>query len=296
MKNSDISELLVFLAVARHRSFRQAAIDRGMTKSAVSHAIRRLETDLNLRLFNRTTRSVSLTEPGAQLFSALEPAFSDIRRALETLNQFRETPFGKVRLNVPSSIAAELLGKVIGPLLERNPGLQFEVVATDHLVDIVKEGFDAGFRLEELLSQDMIAVRLNSTLRFAVVASPTYAARHGLPSEPQELTGHQCIRYKLPSGVMYPWEFKKEGQSLKIEVEGPATFDNQDLMLEAAITGVGLAYVWDYRARRPIEEGLLVRCLDDWCPVRNDLFLYYPSKKNLSAGLRVLIDALKAGH
>lgn len=183
-----------------------------------------------------------MTEPGARLFAALEPAFSDIERALETLNQFRETPFGTELLNVPSSIAAHALGKVIGPLLEKNPGLKLDVVATDHLVDIVKDGFDAGIRAGEKLSQDMIAVRIGPAFRFAVVGSPAHVARHGLPASPRGLMNHRCIRCKMPGGMPYFRGFENAGETLTVDVDGPVTFDNQELMLEAALAGVGLAY------------------------------------------------------
>lgn len=293
MQNFEITELLVFLAVARHRSFRRAAIERGMTASAVSHAIKRLETRLELRLIHRTTRSVSLTEPGAHFFAQLEPAFADIHKAIETLNQFRDTPFGTVRINIPHSIAPFVLGKVIGPLVERNPGLQLEIVATDRLVDIVEQGFDAGIRLGERLSQDMVAVRIAARLRFAVVGTPTYFAGRNIPMTPHDLKDHRCIRYRFPSGSMLNWEFERGSENIDVNVEGPVTIDDQELMVETALSGAGLAYVWDYRIERHLQSGALIRCLDDWCAPLDDLFLYYPSRKNVSAGLRALIGALR---
>ncbi|UJW76779.1 LysR family transcriptional regulator [Rhizobium sp. SL42] len=294
MDASQIIELLAFQAVARHRNFGQAAIERGMTKSAISHAIRRLETRLDLRLFHRTTRSVSLSEPGAKLFAELTPALDGVDLALEQLNQFRGGALGTVRLNVPSSLAPFVVIPMLDPLLRDNPGLHLDIVATDRLIDIVEEGFDAGIRLSERLSQDMIAVKIGAPLRFAVVASPEYSHRRGMPQTPHELADHACIRYRFLSGSLFHWEFERDGQALSVEVQGPLTFDSQLLMVESALAGHGLAYVWEPQVRQHLTSGSLVQSLEDWCPLIDDLFVYYPSRRHMSAGLRVVIDALKA--
>lgn len=294
IKGGELVELLAFLAVARQGSFRGAAIERGMTTSAISHAIRRLEERLGVRLLNRTTRSMSLTESGAVLLAQLTPAFDAICLALEGLNAYRDSPAGTVRLNVPASLARLVVGPVVGPLLAQHPGLRLDIVVTDRLVDIAKDGFDAGIRLGERLSQDMVAVRIGPPLRFAVVGSPAHAARHGLPEAPSDLSRHPCIRYRFPSGSIFDWEFERAGESTVVEVDGPLTLDSQAMMVDAALDGVGLAYVWDFQVAKHCREGRLLRCLEDWCPTLDDLFLYYPSRRHVTAGLRVLINALRA--
>lgn len=294
MENAELAELLAFAAVARHLSFRQAATERGTSASAMSHSIRSLETRVGVRLFHRTTRSVSLTEAGEMLYARLEPAITDIRTAVDELNSFRATPFGTVRINIPNSIAPYVLGGTMERLLKDNPGLKLEVVTTDALVDIVEAGFDAGIRFGERISQDMIAVRIKSRSRFIVVGSPGYFANRPKPATPHDLGGHTCIRYAFPSGAILNWEFLKNGETVQVEVNGPLTVDGQELMVDAAARGLGLAYVWEERAAPYLGNGLLQSCLEDWCPIEEGLFLYFPSRKHQSAGLRALIAALKA--
>ncbi|KGF80485.1 transcriptional regulator [Massilia sp. JS1662] len=294
MENAELAELAVFAAVARHLSFRQAAVERGTTPSAISHAVRSLESRVGVRLFHRTTRSVSLTEAGETLFARLSPALSEMRTAVDELNSFRATPFGTVRLNVPNSLAPYVLGDVMELLVKKNPGLKLDVVATDRLVDIVQEGFDAGIRLGERLSQDMVAVRIKPTFRMIVVGAPDYFARHGKPATPHALRDHTCIRYAFPSGTIYHWEFAQDGERVEVEVDGPLTLDSQELMVDAAARGLGLAFAWHDRAAPYIRAGRLQACLDDWTAVDENLYLYFPSRKHQPAGLRALIDALKA--
>lgn len=265
----------------------------GVAASAVSHAIRSLEERVGARLFHRTTRSVSLTDAGERFLAELQPAFGQIGQALEGLNAFRGTPFGTLRLNVPASLGPFILHDVMGPLLRQNPGLRLDVVATDQLVDIVEEGFDAGVRLGESLKQDMIAVRIKPCVRFVVVGSPGYLKERVLPATPADLRDHACARFRFPSGLIYNWQFERDGQEIDVEVSGPITLDDPDLMIDAALQGCGLAYVAEGRARRHIASGALRQCLNDWC-VAEDLFLYYPSRRHVSAGLRALIELLKA--
>jgi len=293
METTELIELTVFASVAKHLSFRQAAIERGTSSSAVSHSIRSLETRVGVRLFHRTTRSVSMTEAGQVLYSKLRPALADMQDALDGLNSYRASPFGTVRINVPSSLATFVLGEAI-ELLATNAGLKLEVVATDSLVDIVEEGFDAGIRFGERLSQDMIAVRLKPRFRFAVVGSPDYFSRYPVPLTPHDLQHHECIRYTFPSGKILNWEFVKEGKTVEVDVTGPLTTDNQELMVDAAARGLGLAYIWEDRAAPYLCDGRLKRCLEDWCTNEEDLFLYFPSRKHQTAGLRAVIDAMKA--
>jgi DNA-binding transcriptional LysR family regulator len=296
MRTTDLSELAAFDAVARHRSFRRASEERGVTASAISHAVSNLEARLGIRLLNRTTRSVSLTDAGAMLLSQLSPAFGEIGSALDALNRFRDTPFGKVRINAPNSIAPFVLGPVIGPLLAANPNLELEIVATDRLVDIVEEGFDAGIRLGESLRDGMTAVKIKPRLKFAVVGSPAYFKKRPAPNVPADLMEHVCIRNMYPSGVGYPWSFGRDGAEIDIDVKGPIALDDHELMIETALAGIALAYVWEDRAKPYVESGLLNSCLGDWIVSEDWLYLYYPTRKYLSAGLRAVIDVLKVAR
>lgn len=293
MRASELAELAAFAAVARHKSFRKAGEERGVTASAISHAVLNLESRIGIRLLNRTTRSVSLTEAGELMQSYVDPAFGEIASALDALNKFRDTPFGRVRINVPNSIAPFVIGHVIGPLLEANPNLQLEISATDRLVDIVKEGFDAGIRFGERVSEGMIALRIKQRLRLVVVGSPAYFERRPKPVTPHDLKRHLCIQNMFPSGARYAWEFEREGQSVTFHPTGPLSLDDHELMVEAAQSGVALAYVWENRVEKRIANGELVQVLDEWCQPEEPLYLYYPSRRHLSAGFRAVIDAIK---
>ena len=293
MRTTDLSELAAFDAVARHRSFRKAGEERGVTASAVSHAVSNLEARTGIRLLNRTTRSVSLTDAGTMLLAQLSPAFAEIGSALDALNQFRDTPFGKVRINAPNSIAPFVLGPVLGGLIARNPNLQIEIVATDRLVDIVEEGFDAGIRLGESLREGMIAVKIKPRMRFAVVGSPAYFKKRPVPKTPADLKNHVCIQNMYPNSTRYPWSFNRNGKEIDFQVTGPIALHDHELMIEVALAGAALAYVWEDRARPYIAKGRLVGCLEDWIAPEDWLYLYYPSRKYVSAGLRSIIGALR---
>jgi DNA-binding transcriptional LysR family regulator len=295
MNGTELSELSTFLAVARFKSFKRAAVERHLAPSAISHSIRSLEERVGVRLLHRTTRSVALTEAGERFLSELRPAFGQIEKALDSLNSFRCTPFGTVRINVPESIAPFVLHDVMGPLLKQNPGLHLEIMATDRLVNIVEEGFDAGICFGEQLMQDMIAVHINPTLRFSVVGSPDYFKDRAIPVLPEDLRRHDCIRYRFPRGAIHNWQFEKNGKVIDVEVNGPITLGSQELMVEAALQGCGLACVWDSRVMHHLASGALIRCLDDWCSPDDSLFLCYPSRRYLSAGMRAVIDMLKVG-
>ncbi|MFC7478066.1 LysR family transcriptional regulator [Dankookia sp. GCM10030260] len=293
MRATELSELAAFDAAARHRSFRRASEERGVTASAISHAVSQLEARVGIRLLNRTTRSVSLTDAGAMLLAQVSPAFCEIGAALDALNQYRDTPFGKVRINAPNSIAPFIFGPVMGPLLAANPKLELEIVATDRLVDIAAEGFDAGIRLGESLRDGMTAVKIKPQLRFAVVGSPAYFERRPPPRTPADLKDHVCIRNIFPSGAAYPWEFARAGRIVSFEPSGPLSLDDHELMVEAARSGVALAYVWEDRARPWLAGGQLVECLTTWRAPEEWLYLYYPARRYLSAGLRAVVEALR---
>jgi DNA-binding transcriptional LysR family regulator len=293
MRATDLAELAAFDAVARHRNFRRAGEERGVTASAISHAVSNLEARIGLRLLNRTTRSVALTDAGRRLLSQLAPAFGEIGAALDALNQYRDTPFGKVRINAPTSIAPAVFAPALGPLLVQNPDLELEIVTTDRLVDIVEEGFDAGIRLGESLREGMTAVRIKPRLRMAVIGSPAYFARHPPPQAPADLATHVCIRNIYPSGTAYPWTFTRTDEVTNFEPAGPLSLDDHALMVEAALAGAALAYVWEPHARPHLARGDLVECLAPWCAPEDWLHLYYPTRRHLSAGLRAVIEALR---
>ncbi|KPH04731.1 LysR family transcriptional regulator [Rhizobium acidisoli] len=294
MRATELSELAAFAAVARYKSFRKAGEERGVTASAISHAVLNLEDRIGIRLLNRTTRSVSLTEAGELLISHLDPAFGEMAAALDALNRYRDTPFGKVRINVPNSIGPFVIGRVIAPLLQRNPNLQLEINATDRLVDIVEEGFDAGLRFGERVTEGMIALRIKPRIRLVVVGSPAYFEVRPKPETPHDLKRHLCIQNMFPSGARYAWEFEKDGQTVSFQPTGPLSLDDHELMLQAALGGVGLAYIWEPRVEKAIADGELIQVLDDWCQPEEPLYLYYPSRRHMSAGFRAVIDAMKA--
>lgn len=293
MAKPTLADLTAFSAVAAHRSFRRAADALGVSRSALSHSMRALEQDLGIRLLNRTTRSVSPTEAGEQLLTRLAPVLRDLDEALDTVADVAGNPSGTLRINAPENGARLLLKRIVPRFLERYPGMSIDLSAEGKLVDIVDQGFDAGVRLGESLPQDMVAVRLGDDVRFLAVAAPAYLEGKPALTTPDDLRLHRCIRQRLPSGKRYRWEFRKHGQEVTVDVPGPLTLDSVGLMVEAAVEGLGIAYVPDMSARQDIDEGRLVTVLEDWCPVIAGLFLYYPGHRHVPAGLRLFIDMLK---
>ncbi len=284
------AELTTFLAIARHRSFRAASVELGVSASALSHALRNIEERLGLRLFNRTTRSVALTEAGERLFARISPAFRDIADALDDLNTFRGRPAGTLRLNSAKQSAQLVLLPAVAKFLRAYPEVKVELATDDALVDMVSAGFDAGVRFGETIAADMIAVPIGPRHRYAIVGSPDYFKDRKKPVTPHDLSTLPCIRFRFTSGNYYRWEFERGGIELAIEVDGPLTLNDQDLMLQAALDGLGLAYVFEAQAAELIKQKKLVRVLADWCPAYPGFFLYYPSRRQLPAVLRAFID------
>ena len=296
MRSSELGELAAFAAIAREGSFRRAAAQLELKPSTLSSAMRALESRLGVRLLNRTTRSVSLTEAGQQLFATLAPALEEIDAALETVNGFRAHPMGRLRLSVPRSVAASLILPLFRRFSERYPDIVLELAADNGFVDIVKEGFDAGVRLGESVAPGMVAVRITPDMSRAVVGAPAYFARHPLPQTPNDLRAHNCIGYrKISSGELHRWAFAKDGETLNIAVRGNLILDDAGLMLDAAADGAGLAYTADRYAAPYLADGRLLRVLDDWCPPFPGFYLYYPGRRQISAALRALIETLKVG-
>jgi DNA-binding transcriptional LysR family regulator len=283
-------DLNVFLAIARAKSFRRAAVELGVTPSALSHGLRALEERLDLRLVNRTTRSISLTEAGQRLFDRVDPAFRDIDSAIEELNVWRGTPIGTLRINAALASARLELMPLLAGFLSANPSVQVEIIAQTALIDTVAQGYDAGVRFGERIAADMIAVPIGQRRRFAVVGSPGYFERWPRPAHPRDLIGLPCIRYRFERGDDYHWEFERAGEELEIAVDGPFTTNEHELMLSAALDGIGLAFVFEEMIADYIAAGRLERVLGDWCPYWPGLYLYYPSRRQMPTPLRAFID------
>lgn len=294
MHRIDLVDLNAFIAVAEARSFTRAAAKLGTSQSALSHALRRLEARLGVRLLTRTTRSVSPTQAGERLLGTLTPAFEDINVGLETLSEFRERPAGTIRITTSAHAAQTILWPALRDLLPEYPDIHVELSADSGLRDIVAERFDAGVRLGEQVEKDMIAVRISPELRMAAVASPAYVERHGQPASPQDLAKHQCINLRLPTyGGFYAWEFEKDGRALNVRVESQFACNNVDLILAAARDGVGIAYLLEDHAQASIDDCSLVRLLADWSPPFAGYYLYYPSRRQNSPAFSLLVDRLR---
>ena len=292
MKTSGLSELEAVLAVARHRSFRAAASELSVSTSALSHAVAALEARIGVRLFNRTTRSVSLSEAGTQFVNSVAPALSTIQAALEQASSLRDTPSGTLRINTSLGAAHQVMPVFIA-FLDRYPEMKLDLVTEGRLIDIVVERFDAGIRLMETVPQDMIAVPFGDRQRFTVVGSPVYFARHKPPRTPADLAAHQCIRSRMPSGSIYQWEFERHGETFRIDGDGALTLNDASLMLAAARAGLGLTYLAEWHVSADLEAGTLVQVLEDWTPALDGLCLYYPGRRHVPAGLRALIEMIR---
>jgi len=293
MPKPTLNDLTAFATVAAHRSFRRAATELGLAPSSLSHTMRTLERNIGVRLLNRTTRSVSVTEAGERLLSRLKPALQDLDDALGEIDDFRQSPSGTLRINAPPQAAQLLMRHVMPVFWPRYPDVAVDIVVEGRLIDIVADGFDAGIRLGEFVPQDMIGVRFGGDARFIAVASPDYLATAGEPIVPDDLLNHACIRHRLPGGRLYRWEFEKHGQELTIDVPGRMTLDNIDLMMEAAAAGFGIAFVPELTAGTYVEAGHLAVVLSDWCPPIPGLFLYYPGRRQVPSALRAFIDTIR---
>ncbi|KQV82042.1 LysR family transcriptional regulator [Rhizobium sp. Root1220] len=294
MQRVRSTDLAIFLAIANHRSFRKAAVELGVTPSALSHALRTIEERLDVRLVNRTTRGVALTEAGERLFDRIRPAFLDIDAALDDLDTFRGQPYGKLRINAARAAAKLVLLPIVSRFLKAYPSVEVEIVIDDALVDMVSSGFDAGIRFGESLAADMIAVPIGPRHRFAVVGTPGYFEGRTKPVAPHDLSNHACVRYRFAGGAFYRWEFERGGIEVEIEVLGPLTLGDQDIILDAVLQGNGLGYLFEDQVRAAVAGGQLVRVLEDWCPFYPGFFLYYPSRRQLPTALRAFIDFVKA--
>jgi DNA-binding transcriptional LysR family regulator len=286
--------MLFFLAVNRERSFTRAAAKLGVSQSALSHAIRGLETRLGVRLLARTTRSVSPTDAGERLLRTLGPRFDEIETELAGLSELRDKPAGTLRITTGEHAAESILWPALEKLLGRYPDIKVELIIDYGLTDIVAERYDAGVRLGEQVAKDMVAVRIGPDFRMAVVGSPSYFAKRPKPKRPQDLTAHDCVNLRLPTyGGIYPWEFEKRGRALKVRVEGQLVFNNIAMRLKAVRAGLGLAYVPEDQVKADVAEDRLVRVLEDWCAPFSGYHLYYPSRRQPTQAFALLVEALR---
>jgi DNA-binding transcriptional LysR family regulator len=287
-------QLAIFSVLARERSFTRAAARLGISQPALSRAMRKLEERLGIRLLARTTRSVSATEAGEHLLQVIAPRFEEIDAELALLADFRDKPAGRLRITAGEHAAITVLQPVLAKILPDHPDINIEVTVDYGLTDIVAEGYDAGVRLGEQVAKDMIAVRIGPDMRMAVIGSPGYLARHPRPRTPRDLTRHNCITIRLPTyGGIFPWEFEKKGEELKVRVEGQLVFNNIAMRLDAALNGLGLACLPEDLVQAHIAKGRLVRVLADWCPSFPGYHLYYPSRRQASSAFTLLRDALR---
>jgi DNA-binding transcriptional LysR family regulator len=294
MLRENLNDVLAFLAVARERSFTRAAAKLGVSQSALSHTIRGLEARLGLRLLARTTRSVAPTEAGERLLRALGPRFEEIEAELAELSELRDKPAGTIRITSGEHAAETILWPALAKLLPRYPDIKVELNIDYGLTDIIAERYDAGVRLGEQVAKDMIAVRIGPDFRMAVVGAPSYFARRPKPNDPRDLTAHDCINIRLPTyGSIYAWEFEKRGRALKVRVEGQLVFNNIALRVNAALAGLGLAYLSEDQVQEHVAEGRLVRVLGDWCPPFSGYHLYYPNRRQAAPAFALLVEALR---
>ncbi|MBB5191168.1 DNA-binding transcriptional LysR family regulator [Silvimonas terrae] len=293
MLKTGVSELAAFMAVAEQRSFRAAARTLEVSPSALSHAMRALEERLGARLLNRTTRSVALTEAGEKLLNRIRPALTDIDDALQEVTNARERPSGALRINSSESAAMPLLQHVLPDFLARYPDIHIEFVVDSRLVDIVAAGYDAGIRIAEAVPKDMIAVKFGPDIRFAAVASPDYLARHAPPQVPLDLLKHRCIRFRFESGALYRWDMQWRGRPINLDVTGPITVGSMRLAIEAAVQGIGIAWINEAQIEEHLASGRLVRLLGEWSPSFPGLCLYYPANRHPPTALRLFVQAVR---
>ncbi len=294
MDAPDLSDAQAFAAVAQARSFRGAAAARGVSASSLSEALRRLEGRLGVRLLNRTTRSVTPTEAGRALLDRLAPALAEVAAAFDAVNEGSASPTGTLRLNVPSVVADFVLPALLARFLQTQPGVTVEVAADDGFVDVLAAGFDAGVRYDERLARDMIAVPLGARVeRFALAAAPAYLARRGRPAHPHDLLDHACIRHRFPDRALSPWEFERDGETVRVDPKPRLVATTIELGRAAAIEGLGVVAMFEAVLAPAVEAGHLDWLMRDWWPSFSGPFLYYPSRRHVPAPLRAFVDFLK---
>ena len=293
LRREELGSLAMFAVVAEERSFTRAAVKLGLSQSALSHSMNRLEAKLGLRLLTRTTRSVAPTDAGEKLLESLRPALDEIDSKINSLTELRERPAGSIRVTTSAHAAYTILWPAIDRITREHPDINIELNIAAAFTDIVAERFDAGVRLGEQLEQDMIAMRIGPRLRMATVGSPAYFAKYGIPKSPQDLSNHSCINLRMVSGTVYSWEYEKAGRELNIKVGGQLVFNDVELMVAAAVAGHGLIHLVEDRVIPLISDGSLCRVLEDWCDPFDGYYLYYPSRRLPSPAFSLFLDALR---
>lgn len=293
LSRANLADIIYFLAIAKHQSFSRASVEVGISASALSHAMKGLEARLGIRLLNRTTRSVTLTAAGEELQGLVSHPLTDISNALETLNRLRDEPTGRIRLNVLSDGAKLLLGPVLPVFVERYPDIEVDLTVTNRMIDVIGEGHDAGIRFGGTVPSDMIAQRLSPDVRWSVVGTPGYLERFGVPTHPEQLKAHRCLKIRLGNARLYDWEFVKDGQKLEVQVPGAITIDETRVGVALVTRGAGLMYVPERVIARYIEEGTVQEVLKDWAHTDPGFHIYYSSFRQVPVGLRLLIDLIR---
>jgi DNA-binding transcriptional LysR family regulator len=294
MPKENFNDLQAFLVVARNLSFTKAAAQLGVSASALSHSMRGLEGRLGLRLLTRTTRSVSPTEAGERLLRSIGPHFEQIEQGLAALNELRQKPAGTIRVTAGDHAAVTILWPKLSKLLAQYPDIKIEINMEGGLIDIAAQRFDAGVRLGEQVSKDMVSVRIGPDLRFAVVGTKAYFARHGVPKTPRDLVGHSCINLRMPTyGGIWPWEFERNRREMKVRVDGQIVLNNVFQVRDAVLEGLGLAYIPEDLAKPYISKGQLVWVLEEWSPPWSGYHLYYPSRRQSSPAFALVVEALR---
>lgn len=297
MRRENLNDLQAFVHVAREGSFTRAAAQLGVSQSALSHTLRALEQRLGVRLLTRTTRSVSTTEAGQRLLETLSPRLAEIEDELAALAEYRDRPAGTIRISAAGHAAEHVVWPRLERVLQQYPDLKVELTVDYGLADIVAQRHDIGIRLGDQVARDMIAVPISPPLRMCVVGSPAYFRHHVIPTHPQQLAAHNCINLRLPThGGLMPWEFARDGEELNLRVSGQWTFNNSGLMLRAALAEGGLAWLPCDLAQQAVDAGRLLSVLEDWCPEFEGYYAYYPSRRQASVALRIILDALRGAR
>lgn len=290
---ADLADLACFLEIAKQRNFRRAGVELGVSASALSHALRGLEERLGVRLLNRTSRSVTLTAAGEALQTAILQPFEDIGRAVDVLNHFRDAPMGRVRLSVPTEAADYLVAPVMATFLERYPDVEVEVSVSNRMIDVVEGGFDAGVRYGGTVPEDMVAQRLSADIRWLVIGSPAYLERAGVPMHPNDLHAHRCVRIRIGDDRIYRWEFERGEEEVEVNVAGGLIIDQGNVGIAAVRDGAGLMYVPEPMVRQALNDGSLRTVLDDWAPLGPGFHVYYSSRRQVPAPLRLFIELVR---
>jgi DNA-binding transcriptional LysR family regulator len=290
---ADLADFAAFLAIAKHRSFRRASLELSISASALSHAMRSLESRTGVRLLNRTNRSVTLTAAGEELRASLTGPFDAIGEAVESLNRYRDAPSGRIRLNVPTDAASLLLGPVLPTFVDKYPDVQIDLAVSNQLIDVIDGGFDAGIRYGGTVPQDMVAQRLSADIGWVVAGTPAYLERFGTPQHPDELKHHRCLRFRLGDDRVYRWEFERDDERIEIDVPGSITLDDSRSIVILLMGSVGLMYGPEPLLRPLVVSGAVRMVLQEWSSPGPGFHIYYSSQRQLPTGLRLLIDLIR---